>query len=118
MAAALEQERPGTLRPAHVAASASSVSWPPARQCSCSSGRRRGLIALLAFAYAVAILMVLRLTRQFKAAEAGRWSMWLMLGVAAELTRGRTVLEFFTPACLALALLPVWLVRPLGPGPH
>ena len=70
--------------------------------------------ALLAFAYAVATLMVLRLTRQFKAAEAGRWSDWLMLGVAAELTAWSHGLGVLYAACLALALLPAWLVRPLG----
>jgi len=70
--------------------------------------------ALLAFAYAVASLMVLRLTRQFKAAEAGRWSDWLILGVAAELTAWSHGLGVLYAACLALALLPAWLVRPLG----
>ena len=40
---------------------------------------------LLIFAYAIAILALLRLMREFNAGGAGRWTSWLMLGCRGEL---------------------------------
>ncbi|MGN6059288.1 MAG: glycosyltransferase family 39 protein [Sphingomicrobium sp.] len=67
--------------------------------------------ALLAFAYALAILALLRLMRQFKAGEPGSWSNWMLMGGAAELTAWSHGLGILYAACLAVALLPAW-VRP------
>lgn len=72
--------------------------------------------ALLAFAYAVAILALLRLTREFKEAGPGSWSNWLMLGCATELTAWSHGLGILYAACLAFALLPAWLGRPIRGG--
>lgn len=70
--------------------------------------------ALLAFAYAVAILALLRLTREFRGSGPGSWSNWLILGCATELTAWSHGLGVLYAACLAFALLPVWLGRPVG----
>jgi hypothetical protein len=68
---------------------------------------------MLAFAYALAILALLRLTSEFKAGQAGRWTSWLLLAAAAELTLWSHALGFLYGACLALALLPAWLAAPV-----
>ena len=68
---------------------------------------------MLAFAYGLAILALLRLTREFRAGEAGRWRSWLFLGMAADLTLWSHALGFLYGACLALALLPLWLTAPV-----
>jgi uncharacterized membrane protein len=70
--------------------------------------------ALLAFAFAVAILALLRLTRQFNTGEPGAWSDWLMLAVATELTAWSHALGALYAACLAFALMPAWVGRPIG----
>lgn len=69
--------------------------------------------ALLAFAYSIAILALLRLMRQFKAEAPGSWPNWLMLGGGAELTAWSHGLGLLYAVCLALALLPAWLGRPI-----
>jgi uncharacterized membrane protein len=68
---------------------------------------------MLAFAFALAILALLRLTREFKSGGAGRWTSWLMFGGAAEFTLWSHALGFLYGVCLALALLPLWLSTPL-----
>ena len=69
--------------------------------------------ALLAFAYALAVLALLRLTGEFKTGQAGSWSNWLLLGASTELTAWSHGLGILYAACLALALLPAWLQRPV-----
>jgi len=71
---------------------------------------------MLAFAYALAILALLRLMREFKAGGAGRWASWLSLGASLELTLWSHALGFLYGACLALALLPLWLTAPMTRG--
>ena len=67
---------------------------------------------LLILAYTIAILGLLRLTRQFSAGEAGNWQSWAMLGFGTELTLWSHSLGVLYAACLALALLPAWLKGP------
>jgi uncharacterized membrane protein len=67
---------------------------------------------LLTFAYAAAILSLLRLMREFADGEAGKWTSWLFLGASVELTLWSHGLGVLYAGCLALALLPAWLSRP------
>ena len=69
--------------------------------------------ALMAFAYAVATLGLLRLMRSFAVRENGHSSDWLLFAVGAELTLWSHALGLLYAGCLALALLPAWL----GSGP-
>lgn len=71
---------------------------------------------LLAFAYSVAILALLRLSRQFAAAEPGRWTSWMLLGASVALTCWAHALGLLYGLCIALALLPVWLTAPMPRG--
>jgi hypothetical protein len=66
---------------------------------------------LLIFAYAVAILGLLRLMREFEGGP-GRWSSWLILGAGAELALWAHGLGALYALCLAAALAPAWLQRP------
>lgn len=68
---------------------------------------------LLTLAYSVAILAFLRLVRQFKAGEAGRWGWWALFGGSAALTCWSHALGILYALCLALALLPVWIAAPM-----
>jgi len=68
---------------------------------------------LLVLAYAVATLALLRLTREFKAGAAGAWSSWLLLGASTELTLWSHGLGALYAGCLAIALVPAWLRKPL-----
>lgn len=68
---------------------------------------------LLTLAYSCAILALLRLTREFKAAKPGDWSSWALFGASAALTCWSHALGILYALCLALALLPVWLQRPV-----
>jgi uncharacterized membrane protein len=68
---------------------------------------------VLIFAYTVAILGVLRLIRQFKNGEAGDWRSWAMLAAATEVTLWAHGLGVLYALCLALALLPAWIGRPM-----
>jgi 4-amino-4-deoxy-L-arabinose transferase-like glycosyltransferase len=65
--------------------------------------------ALMAFAYAVAMLGLLRLMRSFAANENGRFSDWMLFGVGAEITLWSHALGVLYAGCLVLALLPAWL---------
>jgi mannosyltransferase len=65
--------------------------------------------ALMTFAYAVAILGLLRLMRSFSVGEHGRLSDWTLLAAGAELTLWSHTLGVLYAGCLVLALLPAWL---------
>ena len=67
---------------------------------------------MLAFAYSLAILAVLRLIRGFRDGGAGSWASWLFLGFTVEWTLWSHALGFLYGACLGLALLPLWLSSP------
>ncbi len=69
---------------------------------------------LMILAYACAVLAVLRLTREFASDGAGTWRSWLLLGSATEVTLWAHGLGLVFAGCLALALFPVWLRRPLS----
>lgn len=64
---------------------------------------------LLIFAYAVAILGLLRLMREFAAGEPGRWGSWALLAAGAEVALWAHGLGLLYALCLALALAPAWL---------
>jgi hypothetical protein len=67
---------------------------------------------MLALAFSLAILALLRLTREFRSGEPGRWASWAMFGAAAEFTLWSHALGFLYGTCLALTLLPLWLTAP------
>ena len=69
---------------------------------------------LLIFSYALAILGLLRLFREFAAAEPGRWSSWLLLAGGTALGLWAHGLGLLYAACLAAALAPTWLSRPFN----
>ena len=71
---------------------------------------------LLIFAYALGVLAVLRLSREFGDRAAGSWRSWLMLGFAAEIALWAHGLGLIYAASLALALAPAWLKRPRSPA--
>lgn len=67
---------------------------------------------LLTFAYAVAILGLLRLVREFGAGGSGRWSSWVLLVAGTEVALWAHGLGLLYALCLALALAPAWLKAP------
>jgi uncharacterized membrane protein len=69
---------------------------------------------LLIFAYALASLGLLRLFREFQTGP-GRWPSWLLLAAGTELSLWAHALGVLYAACLALALVPTLLARPLSP---
>jgi hypothetical protein len=69
---------------------------------------------LLTFSYAVAILGLCRLMRQFSEAGAGKWSAWFVLALGTELTLWSHALGILYGLCLALALAPAWLRAPVS----
>lgn len=71
---------------------------------------------LLVLAYAVAILAVLRLMREFRDDGAGQSSSWVMLLVGTELTLWAHGLGLLYGICLGLALAPAWLRSPMAEG--
>jgi mannosyltransferase len=71
---------------------------------------------LLIFSYALSILGLLRLMREFDVAGPGRWSSWLMLGAGTALALWAHGLGLLYAFCLAAALVPAWLKRPLSAG--
>lgn len=71
---------------------------------------------LMAFAYAVAILGVLRLMREFASGAPGAIGSWAALGVGTELVLWSHAIGPLYGLCIALALLPAWLQRPIGHG--
>jgi len=70
---------------------------------------------LLIFAYAVALLGLLRLLRELRVGP-GSWRSWALLGFGTELTLWAHHLGALYAFCLALALLPVWLRHPWDPS--
>ena len=69
---------------------------------------------LLVFGYALAVLGLLRLVRQFSEDGAGNWSSWATLAIGSEVTLWAHALGILYIACLALALAPAWLKRPMN----
>ena len=69
---------------------------------------------LLIFAYSVAILGLVRLARQFRDGGAGSGPSWILLVLGTELTLWAHALGFLYAACLAAALAPAWLRRPIS----
>ncbi|HET6534585.1 MAG TPA: hypothetical protein VFG41_00255 [Sphingomicrobium sp.] len=69
---------------------------------------------LLAFAYALAILGMLRLMREFAALGPGSLLSWALLGIGTALTLWAHFLGLLYGACLALAFAPAWLKAPLN----
>ena len=65
--------------------------------------------ALMAFAYALAMLGLLRLLRVFADKGSGNWSDWAIFATGTELTLWAHALGLLYAACLAGALLPAWL---------
>jgi uncharacterized membrane protein len=68
---------------------------------------------LLIFAFSIATLGVLRLLREFSEGSSGNWRSWLLLGVGTEVGLWAHGLGILYAACLAVALFPAWLGRPL-----
>lgn len=68
---------------------------------------------LLIFAYAVATLAVLRLGATFRGGEAGHWRWWLLLAAATEVTLWAHGIGALYALCIAIALAPAWLARPI-----
>jgi hypothetical protein len=68
---------------------------------------------LLIFAYALALLGMLRLIREFAAGQPGSWGSWLMLASGTELGLWAHGLGLLYALCLAGALAPAWLKPPL-----
>lgn len=64
---------------------------------------------MLAFAYALAIVGLLRLMRQFRDGGAGAWSSWALFAAGTELTLWSHGLGLLYASCLGLALAPAWL---------
>jgi uncharacterized membrane protein len=62
--------------------------------------------ALMAFAYAVAMLGLMRLLNDFTENGPGSWKSWLLFALGAELTLWSHALGLIYAACLAGALLP------------
>lgn len=67
---------------------------------------------VLILAYAIALLGVLRLMREFAATESGRWASWLLLVAGTELGLWAHGLGALYALCLAAALAPAWLKAP------
>ena len=70
---------------------------------------------LLIFAYSIALLGVLRLLREFRSEATGGWASWSLLAIGTELALWAHGLGALYALCLALALAPAWLARPLDP---
>ena len=70
---------------------------------------------LMILAYACAVLAVLRLIREFASGCAGTWASWLLLAGGTEIALWSHGLGILFAACLALALLPIWLRTPSRP---
>jgi mannosyltransferase len=68
---------------------------------------------LLIFAYALAVLGLLRLLREFAAGEPGGWHSWLMLAAGTEIGLWAHALGLLYAICLAAALAPAWLKQPV-----
>ena len=67
---------------------------------------------LLVFAFALGLLGVLRLTREFAESGPGKWASWLLLACGAELGLWAHGLGLLYGLCLGAALAPAWLTQP------
>jgi hypothetical protein len=67
---------------------------------------------LLIFAYALALLGLIRLFREFGADGPGKWTSWLMLAAGTEIGLWAHGLGLLYALCLAAALAPAWLKPP------
>lgn len=67
---------------------------------------------LMILAYALALLAVLRLLREFRSGGAGSTRSWALLAGATALTLWSHNLGILYALCLAVALAPAWLARP------
>jgi uncharacterized membrane protein len=65
--------------------------------------------ALMAFAYALAMLGLLRLMSGFRDGGSGDWRDWAIFAAGVELTLWSHALGLLYAACLAAALTPAWL---------
>lgn len=70
---------------------------------------------LMILAYAVAVLGLLRLLREFQEGGCGAWTSWLILGLATEVSLWAHGLGLVYAICLGAALLPAWLAGPNNP---
>jgi hypothetical protein len=70
--------------------------------------------ALMVFAYSVAILGLLKLLREFHAGGAGNGASWALLAAGTAVTLWSHNLGVLYAFCLASALAPAWLARPLN----
>jgi len=68
---------------------------------------------LMILAYAVAVLALLRLTREFRDGGAGTWNSWLMFAAATEVELWAHGLGLLYAGCLAVALFPSWISSPV-----
>ena len=71
---------------------------------------------LLIFAYALAVLGVLRLMREFAADGVGKWTSWLIVAAGTELALWAHGLGLLYALCLGGALAPAWLKLPHSRG--
>jgi hypothetical protein len=69
---------------------------------------------LLIFSYAVAILGLLRLMREFSQGQPGSVPSWALLAAGTEVTLWAHGLGILYASCVALALAPAWLARPVS----
>jgi mannosyltransferase len=79
-----------------------------------SQGQEARPYPFLVLAYAIAILAILRLMREFTEDGAGRWFSWILLLVGTELTLWAHSLGVLYSICLAMALGPAWLKSPIS----
>jgi hypothetical protein len=70
---------------------------------------------LMILAYAISLLAVLRLLREFRSGGPGSVASWAILAGGTALTLWSHNLGIFYALCLALALAPSWLARPVAP---
>lgn len=68
---------------------------------------------LLIFAYSIGVLGLLRLFREFRSGAPGDWASWSLLAIGTELALWAHGLGVLYALCVALALAPAWLARPL-----
>jgi hypothetical protein len=71
--------------------------------------------ALMVLAYAIALLAILRLLRQFRAGGPGTLASWILLSCGTGLVMWSHSLGLLYALCLAFALAPAWLGRPVDP---
>ena len=68
--------------------------------------------ALMSLAFAVAVLGMLKLMRQFAAGGPGDWRAWILLAAGTELTLWAHALGVLYASCVAVAVAPAWFSWP------